>query len=189
MKIFGYQDGSLGMISVCLGSEYDLQILTSALRYYGPEDLIPLTKVKYNGDRESCPLLTALRLNSLEKVEIVLPVNIFNLQNHETCDITLSLGNIDNVMIKVHQLVLVAISPVFRSMFLSNMRESQTNHIIFRNMTPLTLGAFVHFIYTGYIVPHYAELDVGEIKNIARMYMIPNFLEILLFARRDLDEI
>lgn len=74
--------------------------------------------------------------------------------------------------IKVHKIILVNRSSVFKAMFKSEMTESITNTVNINDINPEALEEVLKFIYTGTVSIQYENID--DIMNFAEMYDMPD---------------
>ena len=68
------------------------------------------------------------------------------MDDPETADFTLKVGN---TSFKVHKAVLGARSEVFRTMFLSGLKESVESEVVITDVSEETLQEVLHYLYTG----------------------------------------
>ncbi|GLV32270.1 uncharacterized protein CBL_11773 [Carabus blaptoides fortunei] len=83
------------------------------------------------------------------------------------CDIKLK---VDDELIQAHKLVLCSVSPYFRAMFNTEVKETVENIITFHDVTMSILRGIVHFIYTGEIEIN--ETNVFDLMKSSHLYQI-----------------
>jgi len=79
----------------------------------------------------------------------------FNLKDTLGLDVTVKCGD---ASFKCSKFMLTARSPVFKSMFQSNMMESQTNIVNIENLKPEVVADMLQYIHTG-ISPNLKEMS------------------------------
>lgn len=84
----------------------------------------------------------------------------------------------DGKVFKAHRAILASRSPVFKSMFSSSLREGREKRLIIRDMSPPSLQAFLHLLYSGELPEDFPYSDLGlSILAASEKYQIPEMKE------------
>ena len=74
------------------------------------------------------------------------------------CDLLLS---VDNKEIRAHRIILAAVSPYFRAMFLGKLVESNQNRVVLHDFDASAIESIVQYAYTGVV-----EIDEFNVQSI-----------------------
>lgn len=97
---------------------------------------------------------------------------LFHLFQEEfLADATIKCGDKE---FKVHKMLLAAQSPVFKTMFVTDMSEKRSNVIEISDIEPVVMKDLLAYIYTG-SAPHLSRL-AKELLNAATKYEIPRLV-------------
>lgn len=84
---------------------------------------------------------------------------------------------IDGKLLKAHKSVLAARSPVFKKMFLTNMKESKSNEVVISDISHDTFDEMLFFIYTGKVSSNF-HIVVMELFAASHKYQIESLRKV-----------
>ena len=135
--------------------------------------LIKSGKVDWSkaAEGKDLPILWALK-NRKEVVEILAKFNKMNLEGDESSDVDIICGE---KTLRVHKVFLKAKSPVFEAGLRSGMKEETEGVIRITDISPDTITAMIHYIYTGELGGE--DLDILDVAEAAEKYILPGWVE------------
>ena len=111
--------------------------------------------------------------NEISVVDIFMTVNKINLQGDPSADLTI---NCDSETFRVHKYFLCSNSPVFSTMFHSDMREAREEKININTMNSNILSSMIQ--YNGELADGWPDLDIQDVTIAADMYDLPDWMEL-----------
>ena len=135
--------------------------------------LIKSSEIDWNeaAEGEDPPIIWALK-NRKEVVEILAKFNKMNLEGDESSDVDIICGE---KTLRVHKAFLKAKSPVFEAGLRSGMKEETEGVIRITDISPDTITAMIHYIYTGELGGE--DLDILDVAEAAEKYILPGWVE------------
>ena len=135
--------------------------------------LIKSGKVDWSeaAEGEDLPIIWALE--NREKIgENLAAVNKMNLEGDKSSDVNIICGE---KTLRVHKAFLKAKSPVFEAGLRSGMKEEAEGVIRITDISPDTITAMIHYIYTGELGCE--DLDILDVAEAAEKYILPGWVE------------